>query len=220
MRVDRGNWRGVAIGIGLFTAALSTSAAAAGIVYQSASYTGVDDGEYILTADDSIGAAFTVTRTTTVTGIGAQFGGFPSGTIFGAIVPLASLSAFPAGASTDLAAISVADVVFSVPQGTVDLVEPVSASLAPGSYAVIFGSGQFGATGFAGLGDENNPVGSPTLIRSFFSDGWDTFSDTGVRLVVQGTVPEPSAWAMMLAGFAGVGCMVRRRKNRPAFHAA
>jgi hypothetical protein len=34
------------------------------------------------------------------------------------------------------------------------------------------------------------------------------------------TVPEPSTWAMMLLGFAGVGFMAYRRKSKPALMAA
>lgn len=32
-----------------------------------------------------------------------------------------------------------------------------------------------------------------------------------------GGVPEPSTWAMMILGFAGIGFMASRRKNKPAF---
>jgi hypothetical protein len=35
-----------------------------------------------------------------------------------------------------------------------------------------------------------------------------------------GTVPEPSTWAMMILGFAGVGFMAYRRKSKPALMAA
>jgi hypothetical protein len=35
-----------------------------------------------------------------------------------------------------------------------------------------------------------------------------------------GAVPEPSTWAMMLLGFAGIGFMAYRRKNKPALMAA
>jgi hypothetical protein len=31
-----------------------------------------------------------------------------------------------------------------------------------------------------------------------------------------GAVPEPSTWAMMLLGFAGIGFMAYRRKNKMA----
>jgi hypothetical protein len=34
-----------------------------------------------------------------------------------------------------------------------------------------------------------------------------------------GAVPEPSTWAMMLLGFAGVGFMAYRRKSKPALRA-
>lgn len=195
--------------------ALASTNADAAIVYQSATYTGQDTGEYILTDNNFMGAVFTLTRTTAITGIGAQFGGFPSGDIFGAIVPVGSPTDVPAGPSTNLAAISLADVVFAVPQATaIDLIEPLKVTLGPGSYAVIFGSGQFGATGFAGLGSLNDPVGSPTLIRSFFSDSWDSFSDTGVRFVVEGAaLPEPTIWAMMVVGFGALGMAMRSRQK-------
>jgi hypothetical protein len=38
--------------------------------------------------------------------------------------------------------------------------------------------------------------------------------------LLQGGVPEPSTWAMMLLGFAGVGFMAYRRKSKQALMAA
>ena len=35
-----------------------------------------------------------------------------------------------------------------------------------------------------------------------------------------GAVPEPSTWAMMILGFAGIGFMAYRRKSKPALMAA
>jgi hypothetical protein len=35
-----------------------------------------------------------------------------------------------------------------------------------------------------------------------------------------GAVPEPSTWAMMILGFAGIGFMTYRRKSKPALMAA
>jgi hypothetical protein len=35
-----------------------------------------------------------------------------------------------------------------------------------------------------------------------------------------GGVPEPSTWAMMILGFAGVGFMAYRRKSKPVMIAA
>jgi hypothetical protein len=37
-----------------------------------------------------------------------------------------------------------------------------------------------------------------------------------VRDVGQTSVPEPASWAMMLAGFGGIGAMMRRRRSTPA----
>jgi hypothetical protein len=46
-------------------------------------------------------------------------------------------------------------------------------------------------------------------------------SDVSIRGVsFAPDVPEPSTWAMMLLGFAGVGFMAYRRKSRPALMAA
>jgi PEP-CTERM motif len=58
------------------------------------------------------------------------------------------------------------------------------------------------------------------------SDIWNfdgILSDAGVLQVavaVTGGVPEPSIWAMMLLGFAGIGFMAYRRKSKPALIAA
>jgi hypothetical protein len=37
---------------------------------------------------------------------------------------------------------------------------------------------------------------------------------------VVATVPEPSTWAMMMLGFAGIGLMAYRRKSKPTLMAA
>jgi PEP-CTERM motif len=41
-----------------------------------------------------------------------------------------------------------------------------------------------------------------------------------VEVIATPAVPEPSTWAMMILGFAGVGFMAYRRKSKPAFMAA
>ncbi len=42
-----------------------------------------------------------------------------------------------------------------------------------------------------------------------------TFNDAGFILIdeIGGSVPEPSTWAMMLAGFSALGAMLIRRKR-------
>jgi PEP-CTERM motif len=50
---------------------------------------------------------------------------------------------------------------------------------------------------------------------SGFDEGFRTFVDNGVS-----AVPEPSTWAMMILGFAGIGAMAYRRKSKPVLMAA
>jgi hypothetical protein len=130
--------------------------ASAKLVLETATYTGVDTGETIVQDGRFVGAAFRLGATEQITNVGAQFGGFPGGTIFAAIVPLASQTSLPSFAPSDIAVNAIADVVLSVPQqgpegGPIDYNVPLSVSLPTGSYAVVFGSGAFGPTASPGL---------------------------------------------------------------------
>ena len=202
-------------GVGLSLAAAPTPANAT-ILFETAAYTGVDTGEYIIQDTRFIGAAFTLTKSREITGIGGQFGGYPSGSVFGAIVPLASQTSLPSFAPSAIASNAVADVVFSLPTVTaIDFTAPLDVTLPAGSYAVIFGSGAFGASGWGGLGDQNTPIGSPNYVSYFSFDGdvWSGDSYDGVRITVSG-VPEASTWAMLIAGFAGLGLCGYRAARR------
>jgi PEP-CTERM motif len=67
-------------------------------------------------------------------------------------------------------------------------------------------------------------TGSTVLDFKVFGRQGDVFTSTGALngsitfnfTPVAGGVPEPSTWAMMLLGFAGVGFMAYRRKSKPA----
>ena len=198
--------------------ALAAAPALADPLYQSATFTGDDTGEYILTENNIMGGVFTLEHATHITDIGAQFGGFPNADIFGAIVRVDPQTGLPAGASDDIAAIALGHAVFAVTGGTHDQSVDLPLTLAAGTYAVVFGSGQFGATGWAGLGDLNDPVGDSTLIRSFFGPDWNAFDDNSVRVFVNGAaVPELASWALMLVGFGVVGTSLRARRTRVRF---
>jgi hypothetical protein len=45
-------------------------------------------------------------------------------------------------------------------------------------------------------------------------------NDFGIDDLVITAVPEPSTWAMMILGFAGIGVLAYRRNNRPRFRYA
>jgi hypothetical protein len=49
---------------------------------------------------------------------------------------------------------------------------------------------------------------------------WIQFDFVAINEPISGAVPEPSTWAMMIAGFAGLGFMAYRRKSKPAMAAA
>jgi hypothetical protein len=77
------------------------------------------------------------------------------------------------------------------------------------NWIVAFGDGNPYAQGVASY---NNTVLNPNYDLAF-----RTFSDSAFT----GAVPEPSTWAMMVLGFAGVGFMAyRRRKPDEALRAA
>jgi hypothetical protein len=70
----------------------------------------------------------------------------------------------------------------------------------------------------AGSGD-TTAQGTGTLITGFMAE--TVFVPGATPDIANITaVPEPSTWAMMLLGFAGVGFMTYRRKSRPALTAA
>src|ERR1700722_1731808 len=81
----------------------------------------------------------------------------------------------------------------------------------------------------------NNPVPGHDALFNVWSNGgnsfgflfsgtlpnvFDVFLNQGAGTGTVSAVPEPSTWAMMLLGFAGVGFMAYRRKSKPALMAA
>jgi hypothetical protein len=65
--------------------------------------------------------------------------------------------------------------------------------------------------------------GSPNFISQTFSTdaGFITFSTTtDLTFEAVSGVPEPSTWAMLLLGFAGIGSLAYRSKNKLALNAA
>jgi hypothetical protein len=79
----------------------------------------------------------------------------------------------------------------------------IPASLTPGT---IVAAGQGGALNYV--------LWYPALSEN------TNISATFQTLTVTDAVPEPSTWAMMILGFAGVGFMAYRKKSKPALMAA
>jgi outer membrane lipase/esterase len=93
--------------------------------------------------------------------------------------------------------------------------------------ACVAGAGASGWGQFCG--NTTKPVPDFSHLRSddseqtsFWSDD-QHFSAAGQAIeanydytLLQGDVPEPSTWAMVVVGLAGIGCMAYRRRNKPA----
>jgi hypothetical protein len=73
---------------------------------------------------------------------------------------------------------------------------------AAAAFGLCGGSGIFGVVG------RNGPV------------AWTHQAPTVTLVSSVAAVPEPSTWAMMILGFAGIGFMAYRRKSKPALMAA
>jgi PEP-CTERM motif-containing protein len=54
----------------------------------------------------------------------------------------------------------------------------------------------------------------------FFDLNEDPLDDFNLVTTAMTSTPEPSTWAMMILGFAGIGFMAYRRKAKPALMAA
>ncbi len=194
--------------------AMSTSLHAA-FIYESATLgaTGSTNGGTSVNSSQFLGGRFQVTSTVTTTAIGGHFRG--SGTFFGAIVELTSLTDFP-----DSLTLNSSDVlgssVFNVFDPSQEVSVNLSVTLDSGFYAVIFGSGLFGASGNGNIIANGTQIGDPNF---FFRNGTSSFSQGGfsnARFFVTGeegeaAVPEPASYFLLLVALIG-GSLVSVRR--------
>jgi hypothetical protein len=82
---------------------------------------------------------------------------------------------------------------------------------------------------FSGCNNVNsNPYIGDLVWKTIYSDtvplqeSWSKagYFDATFSATFTSAVPEPSTWAMMMLGFAGLGFMAYRRKSKPAWLAA
>jgi hypothetical protein len=142
----------------------------------------------------------------------------PSGGVFGAIVKLSGPGDFPD--SLDLSTSDVLGGTVLTPPVQPALSAVVSAPLAvhldPGYYALVYGSGLFGATGQAVAMENNSDTGSPSYFQQF-SGSWGSTAQQNFYFAV--TVPEPSSAALMMMFSVGLTLVVARRSFGPEMNA-
>ena len=135
-----------------------------------------------------IGARFTVHKNVAVDHIGVNLAG--AQTFFGAIVPLSGPDGLPTFPGDQIESFALAHTTFTAPAAVADLALPLSVSLPPGSYGVVFGIGPFGSDGGANLTSGNHPTAQSSFFtfELFNSPAWlDQPTFSGLRIFVLGS---------------------------------
>ena len=179
--------------------ALLTAATAAPVIHETASFVqSTPSAGYDLRDNQMAGARFTVTQPTEVTAVGGQL--YATGTLFGAIVTLgADDLPMPNPAPPSALSGILAMTTFSTgsTQHT-DFRAPLSITLAPGTYGLVFGGA---GTGFSGrMALTGNPVPGAAIITNSGALWRDLNINpyNRMRFVIEGqAVPEPATAFLM-----------------------
>lgn len=146
-----------------------------------------------VSATNYVGWRFKVNATTAVTEVGGHLGAI-TGNLFAAIISLTALDAMPQGAPFADGTVK-ASTSFTPPSPSADFRTPLSTSLAPGSYALIFGSGKFNAAGTAMAAINGQANITPTTQSSYVFwrqtlpnvFNWTVGTSNNIRFVVVGS---------------------------------
>ncbi|MEQ9668932.1 hypothetical protein [Coleofasciculus sp. G2-EDA-02] len=148
--------------------------------------------------------------------------------IFGAIISLNSSDALPQG-TPFLPEEVLATTILTTTFPSSEIFVPLSVTLTPGSYGLVFGSGLFGATGVGGMPNYSDQSDiPPTNIATYFwwNDGegynppyWRNGNNGGTsrtRFLVRGefveSVPEPAfTIGLLTLGALGVSSVVKKK---------
>jgi hypothetical protein len=165
-----------------------------------------------------LGTRFELPERRIATAVGGHFGTFGTGeqTLFAALVRLTSMSDFPDSLNPLNTPDVLATTVFAFPQPSNDVIASIGeVELTPGIYAVVFGSGQFGANGGGFAPATNVPVGidSDFGYTSGVGPHWRDAGSAQDRFVVYGEIPEPGASVLLIALTSLVSSARRRRRS-------
>jgi hypothetical protein len=211
-------WGGLAVVLGSWL--FGAVQADAGIILESATLgpTG-QNGGISVGNEQYLAARFQVGTAVTVDHIGGHLAEFHPGGLFGAIVQLSGPAALPSFLPSAIASNALASTVFTAPSSSADILVPLSVTLAPGDYALVFGSGAFGASGDGVMAEGNTDTAQASYIAADLNN--NTWNDAGshqtTRFVVTGQSIVPGPAAIIPAGTAtmtGLGLAWRRRRGK------
>jgi hypothetical protein len=193
----------------------------ASTIFESGDFTGLNPGlgAQGVSANQYMGWRFTLPSETLITSFGGTlFLTVAGGTFFGAIASVADLSSFP---GTPLTFSPIVTAVLSPPlhytAGSLTTAS-VSANLPAGSYALIFGSGRFGASGVGGIANiaSTPPPGNAMLVGNATADVWGNFRNGNYYFVSGNPIPEPQTGSLIVVGLAcGVFLRPKSRGGNP-----
>lgn len=208
----------------LFVAVVPPAARAA-LLLETAPQGTTNGGTSILSTQ-FLGARFELAIASHIDSIGGHFKGNVTDdrSLFLALVGLDGPTALPslADLSSPIAALSFVapfNDVGPYPYQVADTVLQVDLDLSAGTYALIVGSGLFGATGSGWM-----PVSGPIQVlpwfvarNAFISDDFRNLNEQPVRFLITGEankVPEPGSLTLALLGLVCVGSAAARPRNR------
>ncbi len=186
--------------------ALALISAKADIIYESALLGPQSDSGTLINAQQFMGTRFHLDNPAAVQQVGGAF--YSSGTIFGGIFSLSGPTAFPSGNPIDVAPLALTVFVAAYSPFAWDIRTPLDVTLGPGDYALVFGSGLYGATGFGVATTDNIDVPGSSCLwwNGWYAPSaawwnWDPGFSGPVRFVVEGvTVPEPGCLSIFATG--------------------
>ena len=190
------------------------------IIYESATLGPAgQNGGATLAGSQYSGSRFSLNDPVQVQGMGGHMFGIDGGSLFGAIVSLSGSSALPSGSPFDTT--TMAATTFTLPIGAdADVTVPLSLELQPGNYAIIFGSGQFGASGLGAMPMDNIDIpGQASYFAWVNNNGWIDGSISQTRFVVYGdVVPEPGTFALFAIASGAIALLngQRRKEHYPS----
>ncbi|MHC4186296.1 MAG: hypothetical protein ACYSR4_10245, partial [Planctomycetota bacterium] len=135
-----------------------------------------------------LGSRFSIDQEVEVTAIGGHLREWTAGNLFGAIIQLTGPGAVPQGSPFNVSEV-VASTVLDPCSGSTDFRAPLTATLEPGDYALVFGTGELGSTSGEGAmpwEGQSNLGGASYIIWN--GSGWYGMNpDPPPRFVVEGS---------------------------------